>query len=388
MTNHWIDIKNSDVIMVIGSNAAENHPISFKWVQDAINKGAKLIVVDPRFTRTASKAHIYCQIRSGTDIAFMNGMIRYALKNGRINWDYIKSCTNAPFLLDPNFKTCRTANPHPDLGSVTGIFSGLEVDPCARHKVYKYNKGSTGTNPGYWSYQYDGTCTSGDKDVKLDTSDWWSGSYTTPPWGSPPSGPDPDSVLRNLWQHVNIYTPAKVSKICGTPQSCLNDVYDAYTSTYQDQLSACIMYAMGSTQHTYGSQNVRSYAMIQLLLGNTGVAGGGINALRGESNVQGSTDMCLLWHILPGYLTVCKNTAAFKNRAAYKNYYATQHTPIDPVCGYAAGNPRSLAWWRNGPRYLDSLLQAWWPIENAPNSLDTAYNYLPKAEDCKWYTHE
>jgi formate dehydrogenase major subunit len=155
------------------------------------------------------------------------------------------------------------------------------------------------------------------------------------------------------------------------------------------------MYAMGGTQHTYGSQNVRSYAMMQLLLGNTGVAGGGINALRGESNVQGSTDMCLLWHILPGYLNVTTNSWANRDRAGYKYAYSATggRKPLDPTPG---SDPVSLSWWKFGGKYIDSLLQAWWPVENmlgydgtnAVAMQDTAYHYLPKADQNFWYTHE
>jgi formate dehydrogenase major subunit len=393
MTNHWIDIKNSDVIMIIGSNAAENHPIAFKWVTDAMwnfqrgpsGGGAKLIVVDPRYTRTASKAsyvddgsggkiQLYSKIRSGTDIAFMNGMIKYAIDNNRVNMQYIKDCTNASFLLDPNFKTCETSNPRYGAGGVnegnfTGIFSGLEDDP-RRHKKYKYNKTSSGTNPGYWSYQYGPNApTSGTKTPLVDLT-----------------LADPNCVWQRFQDHLNRYTIAEVSNITGADPAIIEKIYEVYTSTYSDNKSACIMYAMGGTQHTYGSQNIRAYAMMQLILGNVGVAGGGINALRGESNVQGSTDMCLLWHILPGYLNVTTNNTNNKDRAAYKVAYTTAHTPQDPT---PDSGPVSLAWWKNAPKYIDSLLQAWWPLEHTGHAnLDAAYHYLPKADKDLWYTHE
>jgi len=152
MTQHWIDIKNSDVVMCIGANAAENHPISFKWVQKALDNGGKLIVVDPRYTRSAAKASVvdgiqlWCRIRSGTDIAFMNGMMKWAIDHNRINWQYVKDCTNAKFLLNTGFQTCRQANPHPVGGTATGIFSGLVDDP-RRQKKYQYLTGA-------WANQY------------------------------------------------------------------------------------------------------------------------------------------------------------------------------------------------------------------------------------------
>ena len=381
MTNHWIDIKNSDVIMILGSNAAENHPISFKWVQKAMDNGAKLIVVDPRYTRTASKASVvddgsggkiqlYSKMRSGTDIAFMLGMMKYAIDNNRINWQFVKDCTNATYLLNPGFQTCRQANSLPPGlggGTATGIFSGLVDDP-RRHKKAKYDKTT-------WAYQYV-AANQPDVDPTLSNS---------------------NSVWKKFEEQVSAYTISTVSDITGADPAVLQKVYDVYTSTYQDDKSACVMYAMGSTQHTYGSQNVRSYAMMQLLLGNAGVAGGGINALRGESNVQGSTDMCLLWHILPGYLAVTNNSWGKRDRAAYKAGYSGGKAPLDITPGGGTGNPISLSWWKFGGKYMDSLLQAWWPKENMPGyipgvndaaTMDTAYGYLPKVRSGFWYTHE
>jgi formate dehydrogenase major subunit len=406
MTQHWIDIKNSDVIMCLGSNAAENHPISFKWVTAAMNDatkgpsggGAKLIVVDPRYTRSASKAslwqgpgdtspkQLYCKLRSGTDIAFMLGMMKWAIDNNKINWQYVRDCTNAKFLLNTNFKTCRVANPVSDntgpIGSFYGVFSGL-VDDARRHKKFKYDK-----TAGGWSYQYHPSPPAGTKQPLVDTTGAWAddvGGGFTGLKGSV----DPNSVWAKLVEQVSVYTLANVSAICGGSQADIERVYDAYTATYLDAKSANIMYAMGSTQHTYGSQNVRSYSMIQLLLGNVGVAGGGINALRGESNVQGSTDQALLYHILPGYLPYTTNAVGHKDRTNYKaNAFTTPQTSQDITPGGGAGNPISLSWWKQGPKYIDSLLQAWWPTQHTGHAnLDTAYHYLPKADQNFWYTH-
>ena len=401
MTQHWNDIANSDIVMIIGSNAAENHPISFKWVQaamDTVNPfsgkpkpAGKLIVVDPRYTRTAAKASVdggvqlYGQIRPGTDIAFINGMMKWAIDHGRVNYQYLRDCTNASFLLDPNFETCRVSNPRYGAGNVlegnfTGIFSGLVDDP-RRMKKYKYNKGSTGTNPGYWSYQYSSTPPAGTKQPLVDRgTGYWD---TIPPSGSP----NPDSVWAKFIEHLSVYDLTHVSSITGMDTATLTKLYDVYTSTYADDKSANIMYAMGGTQHTYGSQNIRAYAVLQMLLGNVGVAGGGINALRGESNVQGSTDQGLLWNTLPGYLAIPTNTSGFKDRAAYKNTYLTNHMVQDPTPAVGTGNPQSIAWQKNYLKYLDSLIQAWWPKELSPNSLDAAYHYIPKAHKDFWYTH-
>jgi len=426
MTNHWNDIANSDVVMVCGANAAENHPMSFKWVQAALGTvnpfsgkakpAGKLVVIDPRYTKTAAKASVvdgvqlYCKIRPGTDIAFFNGMIKWAIDNNRINWQYVRDCSNASFLIDSSFETCTVANAHPDGGTQTGIFSGL-LNDTRRHRKYKYNtthKGVDSSTYAYWRYQY-GAEVGGNKvplvdwDPTLSTSKYWN---TIPP--SPSVTPNGDSVWAKLIDHVSRYDVTEVSKITGADADTIEKIYDVYTSTYESTKSANIMYAMGTTQHTYGSQNVRAYSILQTLLGNMGVAGGGINAMRGESNVQGSTDHALLSHLLPGYLVIPTNASAdnatnpvlpspFKSRAAYKAYWATKYQKQDP---FPTTVPASVAWWTFGNRYLDSLLQAWWPVENMPlytpgpqppnNKIamqDIAYSYLPKVDKDTTYTY-
>ncbi len=321
MTNHWIDIRNSDVILISGSNAAENHPISFKWVTQAMEKGAKLLSVDPRFTRTSSKADIYAPMRSGTDIAFLGGMLKYILDNELYHKDYVRLYTNAPFILNNEFKMP---------GDLDGVFSGY--DPKKR----KYNKKS-------WAFITDGNGV-----VKKD-----------------PQMKDPMCVLQLLRKHFSRYTLDKVSAITGTPKDKLLAVYKEYASTGKPNRTGTIMYAMGWTQHTVGTQNIRTMAMIQLLLGNIGMSGGGVNALRGESNVQGSTDHCLLFHILPGYLKTpkAKDSTFDKYNAAY--------TP-------KTKEPRSANWWANYPKYSASLLRAHFGMSA---DLATQYKWLPKLDN-------
>ena len=258
MTNHWIDIKNADVILVMGSNPASNHPISMKWVMKAKEKGAKLIVVDPRFTQTAAKADVYAAMRSGTDIPFLGGMIKYILDNNLDFKEYVVKYTNASFLVNPEFK---------GPGELNGLFSGYD------EKTRKYDKKT-------WSFQMDENGIP-KKDLSLK---------------------DPNCVYQLLKKHYSRYTLDKVSSITGTPKEKLVEVYKLYASTGKPNRVGTELYAMGWTQHTIGTQNIRAMTIIQLLLGNMGMAGGGINALRGESNVQGSTDQGLLFHILPGYL--------------------------------------------------------------------------------------
>ncbi len=325
MTNHWNDIQHADAILIMGSNPAENHPISFKWVNEArAKRGAKLIVVDPRFTRSAATADIYARLRPGTDIPFLGAMINYAIEKNRINEEYIKNYTDAAYLVNPNFK-----------GPIDldGVFSGLNGS--------KYDKAT-------WSYQMDEMGV-----PKMDTT-----------------LQDPLCVFQLLKKHYSRYTLKKASEITGCDMKSLEAVCDAYTSTFKPELSGTIMYAMGTTQHTYGSQNVRAFAVLQLLLGNVGVAGGGINALRGESNVQGSTDHGALFNILTGYLKYPK-----ANQPTLV-MYNEENTPKNK-------DPKSLNWWGNTPKYMASLLKAWWRDVD----LETSYSYLPKIDDGKNYSY-
>lgn len=323
MTNHWIDFKNADVILVMGGNPAENHPISMKWIMKAKENGARLIVVDPRFTRTAAKADIYAPIRSGTDIAFLGGMIKYILDNNLYFKKYIVNYTNAPFLVNPEFK---------GPGELNGVFSGYD------EKTRRYDKKA-------WSYQMDEN-------------------------GIPKKNPalkNPNCVFQLLKKHYSRYTLNKVSSITGTPKEKLIEVYETYASTGKPDRVGTEIYAMGWTQHTVGTQNIRAMAIIQLLLGNIGMAGGGINALRGESNVQGSTDHGLLFHILPGYNPV--PTASLIDLKAY----IEKHTP-------KTNDPKSVNWWGNRGKYITSYLKAIYG-NSATKDNDFGYAWLPKIDE-------
>jgi len=326
MTNHWIDIKNSDVILVMGSNAASNHPISMKWVQKAKDHGAKLISVDPRFTQTSAKADIYAPLRSGTDIAFLGGMIKYILDNNKYFADYVVNYTNAAFIVGDKF----------DFSD--GLFAGYNAEKRAYDKAL-------------WAYKKD------DKGIVA----------------KDPSLKDPKSVFQLLKKHYDRYTPEKVSEITGTPVPDLMKVYEAYATTGVKDKAGTILYAMGWTQHTIGVQNIRAMSIIQLLCGNMGIAGGGVNALRGESNVQGSTDQALLFHILPGYLK-----APVATQQTLEEYIA-QSTP-------KSADPRSVNWWSNYPKYTVSLLKSFWG-DKATKENGFGYAWLPKldpGQNCSW----
>jgi formate dehydrogenase major subunit len=317
MTNHWNDLKNSDCILAIGCNPAENHPISFKWIEAAMEKGAKLIAVDPRFTRTASKADIYARIRPGTDIAFLGGLINYALTKNLIQKEYIRDYTNAPFIVGEGFDFKE------------GMFDHWDD----HEKSYDVKA---------WAYATDG-----------------SGKALRDP-----SMQDPRCVFQLLKKHYSRYDVDTVSKITGADKFDYLRVAEAFCGTGRSDRAGTILYAMGITQSTHGVQNVRAVAMLQMLLGNMGVAGGGVNALRGESNVQGSTDYGLLFHVLPGYLP------SPEYRDETLDAFVARYFP-------KTGEPKSTNWWQNGGKYTVSLLKAWWG-DNATKENGFCFDFVPK----------
>ena len=369
MTNHWIDIRNSDRIMIIGSNAAENHPVSFKWVTKAKERGAKLINVDPRFTRTSSKADIYAPMRSGTDITFIGGVIRYVLNDmqqlgpaGRAekyNMTYVTQYTNAALIINSDFKGPA------DTG--TGLFSGYTASTNGGPgKLGSYDKST-------WMYA-DATTPASDQALVNNTWERWDDL-------------DPKCVLRLLWENFKDYNETKVEEVTGCPKDTFLTVAETYAESGKTGRAGTIMYAMGTTQHTYGTQNIRGYAILQLLLANVGVAGGGINALRGTSNVQGSTDMCLLFHILPGYLAVPKHTDQ-----SLSDYIARAKSGKDFITPQGLEGDKTASWWwyndddPNYKKYMVSLLKAWYG-DNATAANDFGFNYLPRVTGGVDYTH-
>ncbi|SFR03259.1 formate dehydrogenase-N alpha subunit [Enterobacter sp. kpr-6] len=318
MTNHWVDIKNANVVMVMGGNAAEAHPVGFRWAMEAKNNNdATLIVVDPRFTRTASVADIYAPIRSGTDITFLSGVILYLISNNKINAEYVKSYTNASLLV------------RDDYSFDDGLFSGY--DDAKR----QYDKTS-------WNYQFDENGFAKRDDTLT----------------------HPRCVWNLLKTHVSRYTPEVVEHICGTPQADFLKVCEVLASTSAADQTTTFLYALGWTQHSVGAQNIRTMAMIQLLLGNMGMAGGGVNALRGHSNIQGLTDLGLLSTSLPGYLTLPSE----------------KHTSLD---SYLAANtpkatlPGQVNYWGNNPKFFVSLMKAFYG-DDATRENNWGFDWLPK----------
>jgi formate dehydrogenase major subunit len=325
MTNHYIDLKNADVILIMGSNAAEHHPIAFKWILRAKEKGATIIHVDPRFTRTSARCDFHVPLRSGTDIAFLGGMIHYILENKKFFNDYVLNYTNASFIVNADFNFN------------DGLFSGY--DTAKR----KYNKDS-------WTFDKDGRGVP-ERDMSLN---------------------HPHSVFQLLKKHYSRYTLERVSSITGVSKKNLLKVYEIYASTGVPDKAGTECYALGWTQHTVGSQNIRTMSIIQLLLGNMGIAGGGINALRGEPNVQGSTDHAILFNVLPGYL---KTPAASLQTL---DQYLKKNTP-------ESKDPQSANYYSNYPKFFVSFLKAYWE-DKATRNNDFGYSWLPKLEDGKAYS--
>src|SRR5438477_9009481 len=346
MTNGWIDIKNTDMMLIMGGNPAENHPCGFKWpIEAKRQRNAKLIVVDPRFTRTASTADLFLQIRAGADIAFLGGLIRYALENNRIAKDYLVNYTNAPFLIEEGFKL-------PD----DGLYSGFD------EATKSYDRAT-------WNYQQGGAVSSakapGDP------------SAAAPAMLPPNVAYDltlqhPRCVLRLLQKHYSRYTPEMVERITGVPKEQFLKAADLYTSIRKDgdmKKAGTIIYAVGWTQHTFGTQIIRTAAMLQLLLGNVGRAGGGVNALRGHSNIQGATDMAGLFDTLPGYLKVPTPADAS---------FDTWMKRITPTPSKPA-QWDSFNYYGNTPKFAVSLLKALYG-DAATKQNSWAFDYLPKVD--------
>ena len=319
MTQHWIDIKNADVVLIMGSNAAEHHPISFKWVLRAKDAGATLIHVDPKFSRTSARCDFHVPLRSGTDIAFLGGMMKYIIEKELYFKDYITDYTNAAFIVSEGFSF------------KDGLFSGY--DPATKtydRKSWTFDKDENGIVQ---------------KDKTLQ---------------------HPRCVFQMLKKHYDRYDIATVSAVTGVSKENLLKVWDAVAATGKPNKAATMMYALGWTQHSVGVQNIRCAGIIQLLLGNVGVAGGGINALRGEPNVQGSTDHSLLYDGLPGYHPV--PTTAWPTLADYLK----ANTPVSK-------DPKSVNWWQNRPKYVVSLLKSWFG-DAATAENEFGYGWLPRIE--------
>ncbi len=320
MTNSWMDIKNADLVVVMGGNPAEAHPCGFKWVVEAkAHNKARLVVIDPRFTRTASVADFYCPIRPGTDITFLNAVTKYLLDHDRINHTYVRAYTNAGFIVREGFSF------------EDGLFSGYDADKRA------YDTSS-------WDYEI-----GADGFAAVD-----------------PTLQNPRCVMQLLKKHVAPYTSDMVERVCGTPKDKFEKVCEMIAETAAPGRTMTSLYALGWTQHSYGSQNIRGMCVIQTLLGNIGMPGGGVNALRGHSNIQGLTDVGLMSELMPGYMDLPldgdKDFGGYLGRHRFK--------PL---------RPGQTSYWQNYKKFLVSFLKAMYgKAATAENNF--AFDWLPKRD--------
>jgi formate dehydrogenase major subunit len=356
MTNGWIDIKNADVMLIMGGNPAENHPCGFKWAIEAKRqRNAKMIVVDPRFTRTAATADMFLQIRAGADIAFLGGVMHYALDNQRINKEYLVNFTNAAFVVKNGFKLPED-----------GLYSGFD------DATKTYDRST-------WNYEEGGNLTGksvaeGDGSVSVDAKTGKPAALAALPANVAydTSLEHPRSVYQLLKKQYSRYTPEMVERITGIPAADFLKAADLFTSVRKDgdmKKVATIIYAVGWTQHSFGTQIIRLAAMLQLVMGNVGRAGGGVNALRGHSNIQGATDVAGIFDNLPGYLKV--------PNAADKDFDAWM-TRITPKAS-KPGEWDSFNYYSNTPKFAVSLLKAMYG-DAAKKENGWGFDYLPKVD--------
>ena len=318
------DLANADAILIMGSSMAENHPVGFQWVIAAREKnGAKVIHVDPRFTRTSAMADYWLPLRAGSDLVFLGALIKYVIDEDRWFRDYVIAYTNAATILRDDFR---------DTEDLDGVFSGPET----------------------WQYE-------GSQSTTSDTGHRGEGQGTPGTSPNPPRDETlqhPRCVFQVLKRHFARYTPELVERACGIPRERFLEVADVFTRASGPDKTAAICYAVGWTQHSTGVQVIRAAAILQLLLGNVGRPGGGIMALRGHASIQGSTDIPTLYDVLPGYLPM--------------------PTSAEPsLDAYLRKHKAAKGWWHNTDRYLVSLLKAFYGDAARPEN-DFGFGWLPR----------
>ncbi|HEX3532055.1 MAG TPA: formate dehydrogenase-N subunit alpha [Thermoanaerobaculia bacterium] len=411
MTNGYTDIKNTDMMLIMGGNPAENHPCGFKWAIEAKRvRNAKMIVVDPRFTRTAATADMFLQIRASSDIAFLGAMISYAIANNRLAKDYLVNYTNASFIVKEGFKLPEDGlysgfNPttqvydkstwnYEEGGNLTGKPVAAPTAaaapapapapaPAAAKPAAPASPGASAGSASHDAGAKGATGAGGGGEAPKGLYPTAAvvggqGSAGAPPATLPQnvaydlSLQHPRCVFQLLKQQFSRYTPEMVERVTGIPKDKFLKAADLFTSVRKDgdmKKAATIIYAVGWTQHTFGSQIIRTAAILQLLMGNVGRAGGGVNALRGHSNIQGATDMAGIFDNLPGYLKV--PSPADTDFAAYtKRITPTASKPTEWD---------SFNYWGNTPKFAVSLLKSLYG-DAATKENDWAFNYLPKVD--------
>jgi formate dehydrogenase major subunit len=315
---------------------AECHPVGFRWVMEAKRRGATIVHVDPRFTRTSAMADVHVPIRAGTDIAFLGGIVNYIFEHEKWFHDYVVNYTNAAALVSPDFR---------DTEDLDGLFGGWDQE-----------KGQYDIS----SWQYEGvevTPAAGQREMFSGEPKAERGTNVRS-MKHDPTLQDPRCVFQIVRRHYARYTPQMVEDVCGIPQDLFLKVAETLCANSGRERTSAFCYSVGWTQHSVGVQYIRTAAIVQLLLGNVGRPGGGILALRGHASIQGSTDIPTLYNLLPGYLSMPKSTG---------------DADLDT---YLARNMSGSGWWAEMPKYVVSLLKAWWgDAAQEPN--DWCYDYLP-----------
>jgi formate dehydrogenase major subunit len=331
-------------VVIQGSNMAECHPVAFRWVMEAKNRGATIIHVDPRFTRTSAVADLHVPIRAGSDIAFLGGVVRYILENERYFRDYVVHYTNAPTIIDERFR---------DTEELEGFFSGFD----AQKNRY-----------GWETWRYEGVegiaPAAGHKHAHPDSPGHGGGSasgHGMTERHQDPTLQHPRCVFQLLRKHFARYTPELVEETCGVPSATFLRFAETLCRNSGRERTSAFVYAVGWTQHTVGVQYIRTAAIIQGLLGNMGRPGGGIMALRGHASIQGSTDIPTLFDLLPGYLPMPH--AVLPERGALQ--------------AYVRNNLSATGWWSEFPKYVVSLCKAWFG-DAATRENDWLFDALPR----------
>jgi formate dehydrogenase major subunit len=356
-TTYLQDLSNADCILIEGSNMAEAHPVGFQWVMEAKRKGATIIHVDPRFTRTSAVADIHVPLRAGSDIAFLGGLVNHVLTNELDFREYVVAYTNAANLIDEGFQ---------DTEDLDGLFSGFDeetgqYDPLTWHyqppehlseddrrNAERLAQDQSGGSRAKESHQAAHSETHGSGGAPVS----WKGRRDE-------TLQHPQCVFQILKRHFARYTPEMVHEVCGIPPEQFARVAEAMTRNSGRERTGAICYAVGWTHHSVGSQMIRTAAILQTLLGNIGRPGGGIMALRGHASIQGSTDIPTLFNILPGYLPMP---------------HADQHHSLDEWVGDDEGK---AGFWGNIRPYAVSLLKSYWG-DAATADNDFCFDYLPR----------
>src|SRR5258706_8800624 len=341
---------------------AESHPVGFRWVMAAKERGATIMHVDPHFSRTSQHADIFAHIRVGTDIAFLGGLINYVLQNELYFKEYVQAYTNAAFLVRDAFQ---------DTEDLDGVFSGLEPNRSAydthswQYRLTKKGESQERTEDPSCRITSPKKGATHHHDEQQTMPDAMEGQGLLA--HAHPSQIERDEtmqhprcVLQIMKRHYARYTPEMVEQICGVPRDIFLKIADSLVKNSGRERTSAICYSVGWTQHTTGVQMIRTSGILQLLLGNIGRPGGGIMALRGHANIQGSTDIPTLYNLLPGYLLM---PSALREEYDLDTYM--QH------------NCQDAGWWVHYPEYFVSLMKAWFG-DAATRENDWAYDYLPR----------